>query len=133
VSFPDGPPVADGYFAICLNTNPYTFLGNRPLDVAPDAGFDHGLVMLTIRSMRFDRIIRIIGRALQGGGAVGHDRWVDHRGDQRGLLVTSDRPFPYQVDGDFLGEVTRLEFRHEPDAMRLVLPVERSEPMASVR
>ena len=24
-----------GYFALCLNTNPYTYLGNRPLDLAP--------------------------------------------------------------------------------------------------
>ena len=31
-------------FAICFNTRPYTYLGNRPLDVAPDATLDRGLV-----------------------------------------------------------------------------------------
>ncbi len=28
---------ADGYFTIVLNTNPYTYLGNRPLDLSPAA------------------------------------------------------------------------------------------------
>ena len=28
-------------------------------------------------------------------------------------------PFPYQVDGDYLGETEHLEFRHEPDALEV--------------
>ena len=40
----DGALVDDGYFCLCLNTNPYTYLGNRPLNVAPDADLDAGLV-----------------------------------------------------------------------------------------
>ena len=32
-------------------------------------------------------------------------------------------PFPYQVDGDYLGDTEQLEFRHEPDVLDLVLPV----------
>jgi hypothetical protein len=31
-------------------------------------------------------------------------------------------PFPYQVDGDYLGEVEHLDIRHEPDVLRLVIP-----------
>ena len=31
-------------------------------------------------------------------------------------------PFPYQVDGDYLGETEHLEFRHEPDALTIVQP-----------
>ncbi|OWY60756.1 hypothetical protein B7486_67455, partial [cyanobacterium TDX16] len=40
--------VDDGYFTIVLNTNPYTYLGNRPLAIAPDAGLDQPLVSITI-------------------------------------------------------------------------------------
>ena len=40
----------------------------------------------------------------------------------RHLVVEHDTPFPYQVDGDYLGETNRLEFRHVPDAVRLVVP-----------
>ena len=38
------------------------------------------------------------------------------------MCVVADAPFPYQVDGDYLGEVQRLELVHEPAALRLVLP-----------
>ena len=38
------------------------------------------------------------------------------------LVVEADGPFPYQVDGDYLGEIDRLELRHVPAALRLVLP-----------
>jgi diacylglycerol kinase family enzyme len=31
-------------------------------------------------------------------------------------------PFPYQVDGDALGDTKRLEFVHVPDAVKLVFP-----------
>ena len=34
-----------------LNTNPYTFLGNRPLDFSPAATLDRGLVAVTFRSL----------------------------------------------------------------------------------
>ncbi|MCU1352611.1 MAG: putative lipid kinase [Acidimicrobiales bacterium] len=124
VSYPDGHEVPNGYFAICCNTNPYTFLGNRPLDIAPEAGLDRGLVMITITSMAFTRIIALAGRALRGGGHVAKDPSVDYRVDATKLVVASDRPFPYQMDGDFIGEVTRLELRHEPAVLDLVLPVE---------
>ena len=32
---------------------PYTFLGNRPFDLAPEATFDRGLVAVTVRSLGF--------------------------------------------------------------------------------
>jgi diacylglycerol kinase family enzyme len=38
------------------------------------------------------------------------------------VRITGHGPFPYQVDGDYLGEVESLDFRHEPEALRLVLP-----------
>ena len=37
-------------------------------------------------------------------------------------LVEGHGPFPYQVDGDYLGDTERLEFRHEPDVLDLVVP-----------
>jgi hypothetical protein len=38
------------------------------------------------------------------------------------LTVNGYGPFPYQVDGDYLGETEQLEFRHEPEILRLVHP-----------
>jgi diacylglycerol kinase family enzyme len=37
-------------------------------------------------------------------------------------FVANHGPFPWQVDGDYLGEVERLEITYEPDALTLVMP-----------
>ncbi len=117
-----GPePVTDGYFTIVLNTNPYTYLGNRPLDLSPAATLDRGLVAITFRTMRVGAILRSLGGALRGGG-VRPSAHLDVRTDLAGLTIEHDAPFPYQLDGDYLGETTRLAFEHVPDAVRLILP-----------
>ncbi len=117
--FPEGEIVPDGYFSIVLNTNPYTYLGNRPLDLSPAATLDRGLVAVTFRTMSARAILSGLGGALRGGG-VRATAQLSARTDLAGLVVTHATPFPYQVDGDYLGETTRLEFHHVPDAVRLV-------------
>ncbi|MEP6300297.1 MAG: diacylglycerol kinase family lipid kinase, partial [Ilumatobacter sp.] len=59
--------------------------------------------------------------ALKGGG-VRPAPHLDIRTDVRRLTVTHHDPFPYQLDGDALGETNRLDFVHVPDAVRLVFP-----------
>jgi diacylglycerol kinase family enzyme len=117
----DAEQVADGYFTIVLNTNPYTFLGNRPLDLSEDADLDRGLVAITFRTMRLRAILGSLGGALRGGG-VQPKAHLDLRTDLEALTISSATPFPYQLDGDYLGETTRLEFEHRPNAVRLVYP-----------
>lgn len=113
------PDVGDGYFSIVLNTNPYTFLGNRPLDLVPDAGLEAGLAVVTFRSLKATHILRSLGSALRGGG-VPPAPWLDIRHDVSHLDITSTTPFPYQLDGDYLGETGALHFEHVPGALRLV-------------
>jgi diacylglycerol kinase family enzyme len=126
VSYPDGDLVRDGYFSVCCNTNPYTYVGNTPFDIAPDAHLDNGLAMVTVRSLRAERFLRIMYKALRANGSLQKDRWVHYRPDVDELTVTAidGRPFPYQLDGDYLGELDRIELRHVPDIIDLVLPVE---------
>ena len=112
----------DGYFTIVLNTNPYTYLGNRPLDLSPAAGLDQpGLVAITFTTMRATAILRSLAGALRGGG-VKPAPHLDVRTHVDRLVVEHAEPFPYQVDGDALGETTELDIRHVPDAVRLVYP-----------
>ncbi len=113
--------VPDGYFTIVLNTDPYTYLGNRPLAMSPAATFDRGLVAVTFRTMRASAILGSLGGALRGGG-VKPSRHLDLRTDLTALTIRSERPFPYQLDGDDLGDTTSLRFAHMPDALRLVRP-----------
>jgi diacylglycerol kinase family enzyme len=117
-----------GYFTIVLNTNPYTYLGNRPLDLNPAATLDRGLVTITFTKMTAMALLTGLGGALRGGG-VQAGRHLDVRTDVRELQLTAVpgsngrlRPFPYQVDGDDLGDATSLRFEHHPNVIRLVRP-----------
>ena len=126
LTYDDGDTVPDGFFTIAANTNPYTFVGNRPFDVAPDADLTNGLTVVTVRSMRVDRLLRVMQKALKGDGSLASDPNVHQRVDVDHVIVEAidGEPFPYQVDGDYLGEIEKLEFRHVPDAMDLLLPVD---------
>jgi diacylglycerol kinase family enzyme len=114
--------IDDGYFLLALNSNPYTFLGNRPLDVAPDATLDRPLTVLTLRRLGFVSTLRVAASALGAGRPVSHHRHVDYRTDVTTATVVGYGPLPYQVDGDYLGETDRLELRWEPDVLRLLQP-----------
>jgi diacylglycerol kinase family enzyme len=122
VRFTDGAVVADGRFAICMNSNPYTYLGSRPLDIAPEATLDRGLVMVTLRTLRLPRLVQILASAFRSPGGLRTNPAVDYRTDLAELWIEGTRPFPYQVDGDYLGDVTRLHVRHEPEVLSLVVP-----------
>jgi diacylglycerol kinase family enzyme len=114
--------VDDGYFTIVLNTNPYTYLGNRPLAIAPDAGLEQPLVSITIRSLDFAKVLPVIASAILSPTRIQRSRWVSYRKGVTEMTVTGHGPFPYQVDGDFLGDATSLTLKHEPEVLRLVLP-----------
>lgn len=119
---PEGGDPVDGSFGICLKTNPYTFLGDRPLDVVPGTGFDTGLALVTFRSLELGRLLPLAVRSVvRGGGLAGH-RAVSVATDLDFAVVKGYRPVPYQVDGDYLGETDELTLRCRPDALALVLP-----------
>lgn len=117
-------PVAidDGYFVLCVNKNPYTYLGSRPLDIAPEATFDRGLVAITMRTLGFAGLTGVAAKALRANSSVAKARKADYATDLESMVVEGHGPFPYQMDGDHLGDTERLEFTHEPNALRLVMP-----------
>jgi len=112
----------DAFFTVVLNTNPYTYVGTRPFNLAPDATLDRGLAVLAIRTLRFGPFMRLVGSALTSGRHLRRSEHTVYRHDLARLVVTGHGPCPYQVDGDYLGEIERLEFRHAPDVLRLVRP-----------
>ena len=114
--------IDDGYFSIVLNTNPYTYLGNRPLDLSHEATLDRGLVAVTFRTMKATTILRSLAGALRGGGVQPTAELDEQVGLDHLVIEAIGAPFPYQLDGDYLGESDRLEFHHVPDAVQLVMP-----------
>jgi diacylglycerol kinase family enzyme len=114
--------VEDGYFAICLKTNPYTFLGERPFDVAPGTGLDTPFSMAVLRSLGAATVLGLVAVALRGGDGFDRRRKVTVVTDVVRAVLRPYAPVPYQVDGDYLGDTEHLEFRWEPDHLRLIVP-----------
>jgi diacylglycerol kinase family enzyme len=117
-----GGDEVDGYFAVCLNTNPYTYLGKRPLDIVAEATLERGLSMVTFRSLKLRTLLGAAASAFGFGRDLRQHRNLDVRTDVATLAVHGYGPFPYQVDGDYLGETEHLEFRHTPGILKLVVP-----------
>ena len=121
LSFGDGAPV-ESYFTIVMNTNPYTYLGSLPLDLLSEATLDRGLSTVTFRSFKFHTLLGGAGAAFGIGRDLRRRKQLDIRTDLASLSVEGHGPFPYQVDGDYLGEIEHLELRHAPDVLNLVFP-----------
>ena len=119
LEFADGTTTENGYFSIVMNTNPYTYLGNRPLDIVPSTSLSTGLSVVTFTTMKPTHILRTLASALRGGG-VKPAPWLDIHTDVRQVTATDKRAFAYQLDGDYLGEVQKIDFEYVPNALRLV-------------
>lgn len=117
----DGAAIDDSYFTVVLNTDPYTYLGSRPLSLAPEATLDRGLCVVAVRTMSFGPMMALVGNLVRGA-SLRDDPRVHIATDLTQIDVRGHQPFPYQLDGDHLGDVDRLSFRWRPDAVRLVLP-----------
>lgn len=118
---PDGDEVDRGFLTMILNANPYTFLGDRPLDLVPEASLDAPLAAVTVTDLSLSRLLPLVGRAL-GSGDVRGCRGVRVRTGLRSATVDADPPVPYQIDGDHLGSGRRFDIRWAPEALKLVVP-----------
>ena len=113
----------EGLMAVCLNTDPYTYLGTRGLSLAPEARLDTPLAMVTLTSLSPGRLLPVLAAAAGLRGTVAGSPVVDVRTDVAEALLVPLRPVPWQVDGDHLGDAEELRFRHVPDALDLVVPL----------
>lgn len=112
----------EGYFAICLKSNPYTYFGDRPLDVAPGTGFSTGLSLLTFTHLNLGLLARVLLDAARGGTRISAFPGVELDRQVGALVIDARRPLPYQVDGEYLGRATRFELSCVPEALCVVAP-----------
>lgn len=123
VHLSDGQVVDDAYLTIVLQTSPYTYLGNRGLDLTPEATLDNGLSVLVIRTMDFAKVLALVGSGIGSGRHLRSSRHALVAHDLTGVDITAHGDaIPYQVDGDFLGYTPTLRFAHRPNAISLVVP-----------
>jgi diacylglycerol kinase family enzyme len=122
VELADGEVVGDSAFAVVSNQRPWAYLGKRPIVLAPEAGLDVPLTITLFRSMDLSMLVGGAAAALNGGERLMHHPKVAQRTGVRELTVVGHGPFPWQVDGDYLGDTERLTITWQPDALTIVTP-----------
>jgi diacylglycerol kinase family enzyme len=116
----DEEPETGLHTAFVTNTDPWTFLGSRPVRMSPDTTFDTGLGVCSLRTMNTYAVLRHVAQMLRGRAKT-HGRNLFHRADVGSLHVTCAEPLRLQVDGDNLGEQSEIEFASVPDALRVAV------------
>jgi diacylglycerol kinase family enzyme len=113
-------PVTGIRLAFVCNTDPWTYLGDKPLHLIPGCSFDNGLGLFALRGLAPGTIARhgaqVLRRASRPKG-----RNLLFRDDEPHIRVTSAKPVRVQVDGDLLGEQNEVCFISVPDALRVAL------------
>lgn len=109
----------DGLFlAICQKTRPFTYLGNRELNVCPEAQLELGLDCLALDTFRSATILRIVAQVFGNGRHIRNPHAL-YLHDQGRIEVTADRPLPMQMDGEYVGNRDRVLLEAVPDALSL--------------
>ena len=106
-----------GMTAIIQNAAPYTYFGNRPVDMAEGATLESGdLAGVVLERASPIDIPTIIWRALSTRARVVRHRKVRAFSELSNLRVRTldERPLPLQVDGDYIGEVDEAVFGVTP-------------------
>jgi diacylglycerol kinase family enzyme len=107
------------FLAICQKTAPFTYLGNREMNICPDARLELAVDCLALDTFNTATILRI---AAQTFGSAKHirNRHVLYLHDQPKLEITSDIPMPLQMDGEYIGERTHVVVESVPDTLSLL-------------
>jgi YegS/Rv2252/BmrU family lipid kinase len=107
------------YIAISQKANPFTYLREREFRVCPDVDLDGGLDLFALDSMKVRTVLRSLLQALSSGQHV-RGRHAVYLRDQPRIVIESDRPLPVQMDGEYIGERTRLDLQVVPDALSVI-------------
>ncbi|MFW2383391.1 MAG: diacylglycerol/lipid kinase family protein [Acidimicrobiales bacterium] len=122
VNADDGRRIDHAQIAVALNVNPYTFLGTQPLDLAPEANLDSPLSVVALDSVGAAKLIPAAVTALRSSTGLPDENGMHHWTNVLGVTLSSDRPFPYQLDGEPQDPVTSLRLEHLPNALNVVVP-----------
>jgi diacylglycerol kinase family enzyme len=125
----DGHEPVEGVTAIVQNSDPFTYFASRPIRVCEGIGIDDGTLSLAVLRRAVQRDMpTLISRLFSESRPAAHHKQVAHFDDVAHAVVetasaTRDggpRPFPLQVDGDYIGERERVEVHAAPAALTIV-------------
>ena len=118
----NGREITRGFFSIIMNANPYTYLGSRAFELVPEMTLHDPLAAITLEQLNLRTLGPVAGAALAHRPLEGRKN-LDIRTGVRSLVIESDPPSPYQVDGDHLGASKRLRFTWTPNHLSLLMPL----------
>jgi diacylglycerol kinase family enzyme len=117
---PGEEPETGLFYVIVANTTPWTYLGQRPVELSPEASFDSGLDVFAPRTMRAGPTAWYVAQLLGGRSAV-RGRRLLRLHDLGEFTLRAARPMALQVDGDYLGERTVVRLTVVPDALHVLV------------
>jgi diacylglycerol kinase family enzyme len=112
-----------GVTAIVQNAAPYTFFGERPVNVGEGAALESAdLSGVVLRSSRPLDMPTVMWRMLSRRARLAKHRHIHAFSGSAGLRVHTldERPLPLQVDGDFIGSASEAVFSVRPRALTVV-------------
>lgn len=119
----------DGVTAIAQNSDPFTYFSNLPIRICEEVGLDDGTLSMALLHRAKQRdMLPIAARVLSRRLHTSRHRQIEAFDDVDEAMVRSismdedgqPRPFPVQVDGDYIGEHTELSFSIDPGALTIV-------------
>ncbi len=120
IELPDGQVIDGLYLAIVNNTDPWTYLGERPLRPTPNASFDDHLDVYARRRMRVPGVLWGINKmARKKPSSPGRATVLLH--DVPSFQLRSRTPQMLQVDGDLVGPQEVVEFSCTKDALYVLV------------
>ncbi|KWX04157.1 DeoR family transcriptional regulator [Carbonactinospora thermoautotrophica] len=118
---PGRPPVQGLFLTVVANTAPATYLGPRPISPCPDASYDTGLDVFGMTSLRIMPVAWHAAHLLLDRRRPPQGRSVVLLHDEPEFTVSSERPIALQVDGEALGEFTRVRFVSVPRSLSVIV------------
>jgi diacylglycerol kinase family enzyme len=119
-----GEHTLEGVTVVVQNSDPYTYFRHRPIRVVEPAGLETGtLAVGVLKHATPLELLTLVPRLLTGKATrVTRHRQVESLTGLHSLRVEAieDRPFPVQVDGDYLGEFEEVEFGVRPRGLLAV-------------
>jgi diacylglycerol kinase family enzyme len=117
---PDGERIDGLFLAVVQNSSPWTYFGNWPISLCPDASFDTGLDVFAARRMRIPTALIAAQRLLtsRSGGTARGGLLGWH--DQSQFTLSASREVEFQIDGEGMGPTTEVAFSAHPAALRVV-------------
>lgn len=125
----EGRSPVEGVTAIAQNSDPFTYFSSKPVYVNEGVAIDDGtLSMAVLKRAALRDMPTLLPRLFsQRRPAVRH-RQIEGFTDLTGAVVESisedrsgaTRSFQLQVDGDYIGERTRVELGIEPGALTII-------------